>query len=329
MTTPATVAEIDAELTGPGGPFEIETIEIDGRPTRTWKHAPHVIGDILDRGCELAGPHDLIVSGDERLRHDTHRDQARRLAHVLVDEFGVRKGDRVAIAMRNVPEWSVAFFAAVLAGAIATPLNAFWKGGELAFALEDAEPRVLIADGERFERLAEWLAALRGVALLGTHLDDRKTDVPLPSGLVALDALLEGEACPLDIEIDSDDLATIFYTSGTTSHPKGVLGTHRNMCANAVSSQFVAARGARRAGLAPSGAPSPRSVVLVRVPLFHGTWVPLGPGGPGLVRRDRRAHAEAGPAERARSHRARARHQRDRGTDDGVGPRELTERRAA
>ena len=271
MTTPATVAEIDAELTGPGGPFEIETIEIDGRPTRTWKHAPHVIGDILDRGCELAGPHDLIVSGDERLRHDTHRDQARRLAHVLVDEFGVRKGDRVAIAMRNVPEWSVAFFAAVLAGAIATPLNAFWKGGELAFALEDAEPRVLIADGERFERLAEWLAALRGVALLGTHLDDRKTDVPLPSGLVALDALLEGEACPLDIEIDSDDLATIFYTSGTTSHPKGVLGTHRNMCANAVSSQFVAARGARRAGLAPSGAPSPRSVVLVPVPLFHGT----------------------------------------------------------
>ena len=190
---------------------------------------------------------------------------------MLVDEFGVRTGDRVAIAMRNVPEWSVAFFAAVLAGAIATPLNAFWTGGELAFALEDAEPRVVIADGERFERLTESLAALRGVALLGTRLDDRKTDVPLPSGIAALDALLEGEADPLDVEIDPDDLATIFYTSGTTSHPKGVLGTHRNMCTNVVSSQFVAARGARRAGLAPSGTPTPRSVVLVPVPLFHGT----------------------------------------------------------
>jgi long-chain acyl-CoA synthetase len=66
VTTPVTVAEIDAELTAPGGPFEIETVEVDGRPTRMWTDAPRVIGDILDRGCELAGPHDLVVSGDER-----------------------------------------------------------------------------------------------------------------------------------------------------------------------------------------------------------------------------------------------------------------------
>jgi long-chain acyl-CoA synthetase len=96
------------------------------------------------------------------------------------------------------------------------------------------------------------------------RLDDRKTDDPLPSGIVALDALLEGAAVPLDVEIDPDDLATICYTSGTMSHPKGVLGTHRNMCATAISSQFVAARGARRAGLTPAVFPTPRCVTASR-----------------------------------------------------------------
>jgi acyl-CoA synthetase (AMP-forming)/AMP-acid ligase II len=264
------VAEVDSVLTGPGGLFEIETIEIDGRPTRMWKDAPRVIGDILDRGCELAATRDLLVLGDERLTHEVHRDQARRLAVALVEKFGVGKGDRVAIATRNVPEWSVAFFASVMAGAIATPLNAFWNSAELAFAIADAEPTVLIADGERFERLSDATDALRGTALIGTRLDYRKTDTPLPTGIIHLTELLKGRSTTPGVNIEPDDLATIFYTSGTTSHPKGVLGTHRNMCANVVSTQFVAARGAMRAGVrSPSAAPPP--VVLVPVPLFHGT----------------------------------------------------------
>ena len=208
--------------------------------------------------------------GDERLTHEAHRDQAHRLAVVLVEEFGVRKGDRVAIATRNLPEWSVVFFASVMAGAIATPLNAFWNGAELAFAIADAEPAVLIADGERFERLSGAADALHGTALIGTRLDDRKTDTPLPSGIIDLAELLEGRSTTPRVNIEPDDLATIFYTSGTTSRPKGVLGTHRNMCANVVSTQFVAARGAMRAGVrSPSVAAPP--VVLVPVPLFHGT----------------------------------------------------------
>jgi len=264
------VAEVDSVLTGPGGLFEIETIEIGGRRTRMWKDAPRVIGDIVERGCELAATRDLLVLGDERLTHEAHRDQAHRLAVVLVEEFGVRKGDRVAIATRNLPEWSVVFFASVMAGAIATPLNAFWNGAELAFAIADAEPAVLIADGERFERLSGAADALHGTALIGTRLDDRKTDTPLPSGIIDLAELLEGRSTTPGVNIEPDDLATIFYTSGTTSRPKGVLGTHRNMCANVVSTQFVAARGAMRAGVrSPSVAAPP--VVLVPVPLFHGT----------------------------------------------------------
>jgi long-chain acyl-CoA synthetase len=264
------VAEVDSVLTAPGGLFEIETIEIGGRATRMWKDAPRVIGDIVERGCELNPTRDLLVLGDERLTHEAHRDQVHRLAVALMEEFGVRKGDRIAIATRNRPEWSVVFFASVMAGAIATPLNAFWNSAELAFAITDAEPAVLIADGERFERLSGATDALHGIALIGTRLDDRKTDTPLPSGIIDLAELLEGRSTTPRVNIEPDDLATIFYTSGTTSHPKGVLGTHRNMCANVVSTQFVAARGAMRAGVrSPTTAAPP--VVLVPVPLFHGT----------------------------------------------------------
>jgi len=270
MTVPS-VREIDVELTAPGAPFEIETVSVHGRAMRAWKGAPRSIGEILDRGCELAGPRDLLVLGDERLTHEQHREAVQRLAAALVDEFGVRKGDRVAIATRNLPEWSVAFFASVVAGAIAAPLNAFWNGAELAFGLEDSEPKVLIADGERFERLAEAADALFGIALVGTRLDDRKTDAPLPDGIVGLASLLDRPGAAPDVVIDPDDLATIFYTSGTTSRPKGVLGTHRNMCNNVVSTQFVQARGARRAGVPLPTGPSEPPVVLVPVPLFHGT----------------------------------------------------------
>jgi acyl-CoA synthetase (AMP-forming)/AMP-acid ligase II len=265
------VREIDELLCAPGGRFEIEVVEIDGRPTRVWKHAPRTLGDLLDLGAASGDDRDFLVLDDERLSHREHRDRALRLANALVDDFGVRKGDRVAIAMRNVPEWSVAFFAAVYAGAVAVALNAFWNGAELAFGIEDAAPRVLLADGERFERLLDHLDELDGVALIGTHLDDRKTDAPLPERIVPFESLLDRAAQRPTVDLHPDDLATILYTSGTTSHPKGVLGTHRNICSSVLSMEFVTARGMMRAGLEPPLPAMPPSVTLMPVPLFHGT----------------------------------------------------------
>jgi acyl-CoA synthetase (AMP-forming)/AMP-acid ligase II len=255
----------------PGGRFEIEVVEIAGRPTRAWKHASRSLGDLLDRGAEAGGERDFLVLGDERLSHREHHDRVLRLAAALVEDFGVQKGDRVAIAMRNVPEWSIAFFAAAYAGAIAVALNAFWNGSELAFGIRDAAPRVLVADGERFERLLGYDEALDDVALVGTRLDDRKVDEPLPDRIVALESLLTGRAERPPVDVAPDDLATILYTSGTTSHPKGVLGTHRNICTNIVSIEFVAARAMMRAGVEPPLPEMPRAVTLLPVPLFHGT----------------------------------------------------------
>jgi acyl-CoA synthetase (AMP-forming)/AMP-acid ligase II len=177
----------------------------------------------------------------------------------------------VAIAMRNLPEWSIAFFAATMVGAIAVPLNAFWNGAELPFAHADGTPTVQIADGQRLERLREHTDALASIALVGTRLDDRKTAEPLPEGIVEFDSLLDREPLAHAVAVAPDDYATILYTSGTTSHPKGVLGTHRNMCANLVSLTYVGARGAARAGSPPRATPPTPPVVLLPVPLFHGT----------------------------------------------------------
>jgi long-chain acyl-CoA synthetase len=273
MSDVLSVREIDERLCAPGEPFEIETIEIDGRATRMWKHAPRSLAELLERGSRIGGPRDFIVLGDERMTHAQHHEQVLRLAAAFVDEMGVRKGDRVAIAMRNVPEWSVAFFAVAVAGAIAVPLNAFWNGAELAFAIDDCAPKVLLADGERLERLTAQQQSLARTTVVGCRLDDRKTDDPLPAGVIALDSLLARPTTgPPAVEIDPDDLATIFYTSGTTSHPKGVLGTHRNICANVVSLRYATARAAMRAGRTPpTDSSSPPAVVLVPVPLFHAT----------------------------------------------------------
>ncbi len=264
------VRDVDAQLTAPGGPFEIEQVEVDGRPVRVWARAPRTIGDLLARGRELSPDRPFLILGDERMTHAEHSNRVAALASALVHRFGVGPGDRVAIAMRNLPEWSVAFFATTLLGAIAVPLNAFWNGAELAFALEDSEAEVLIADGERLERLADQHDAIAGVALIGTRLDDRKTDALLSPGIVEFDALLDGSPAP-DVAVHPDDLATIFYTSGTMDRPKGVLGTHRNICNIVVGLQFVAARGMARAGIDPAAVQRQAPVVLLPVPLFHGS----------------------------------------------------------
>lgn len=272
MSDIPSVRDIDARLTAAGELFEIETVNVNGLPVRTWKNAPRNLAEVLDRGRQAGGDRDFIVLGEERVTHAEHYDLVCRLADALVSEFGVEKGDRVAIAMRNLPEWSVAFFAATIVGAIAVPLNAFWNGAELAFGLGDCEPKVLLADGERIERLVPHWEELADLTVIGTRLDDRKTSSPMPDGIRSYESVLgRGSAPPPPVDVAPDDLATIFYTSGTTSHPKGVLGTHRNICCNLMSLMYVGARGTARAGVDPSSVARPPAVVLVPVPLFHAT----------------------------------------------------------
>src|SRR3954454_21797536 len=135
--------------------------------------------------------------------------------------------------MRNYPEWSVAFWAVAAAGGVVVPLNAWWTAPELVYGFEDSGSKVVFLDEERAGRLADDLPAL---GLAGVIV--AKAQGTLPSGIERFEDVLgdvPADATLPDIDIQPEDLATIFYTSGTTGKPKGALGTQLNICSNLLS----------------------------------------------------------------------------------------------
>jgi len=263
------IAQATMLLTAPGAPFEMETVTIGGRPTRTWKNAPPTLQHCFALG-RAHGERIFLVNEDERISFEAFARAAIHLSGHL-KALGIGKGDRVAIAMRNIPEWPVAFYAAQLVGAIATPLNAWWTGGELEYGLADSGAAALIADIERWERAAPHMAALPELKhILVSRGGDSSLEAVIgaPSGW----ANLPDVPTPAPF-LEPEDDATIFYTSGTTGKPKGALGTHRNICCNILSSGFSAARSyLRRGETPPAPDPSaPQKATLLSVPFFHAT----------------------------------------------------------
>lgn len=252
-------AQVQAQLTGPGQLFEIEEIGDSG--VRTWKHAPAHFRALLETS-RFHGEQVFLVYEDEHITFEEHFRRAATLATRLVEEYGVTKGDRVAIAMRNYPEWVVSFSAALAAGAIAVPLNAWWTEAELAYGVSDSGAKVLIADGERAVRLAS-----TGVPLIVTRGE-------VPEGARAYEDVMgevTAEAKLPDVELFPEDPATIFYTSGTTGQPKGALGSHRNLGQSPMTVAYGLMRAVTMAGKDPGEAASVRRVTLLTVPLFHVT----------------------------------------------------------
>ncbi|HSS08821.1 MAG TPA: class I adenylate-forming enzyme family protein, partial [Acidimicrobiales bacterium] len=272
------IAETNAALTAPGQMFEMAEVTIRALPYRVWKNAPSSLRVVLEMSRGF-GDRTFLVYEDERTSFDDHFRQAATLAHRLIERYGVAKGDRVAIAMRNFPEWAVSFWAAAAAGAIVVPLNAWWTGPELEYGLADSGAKVLVADGQRLERLASHLPNLGDLtAVMGVRTTEDGRSWQIPDGVddyqdVLGDVLGSAEAALPDVALEPEDDATIFYTSGTTGRPKGALGTHRNICGNLVSLVFSGARAAMRsaAGTTPVVAADGQSAYLLSVPFFHAT----------------------------------------------------------
>ena len=265
------IGEAEAVLCAAGAPFEMETVEIGGIPTRAWKNALPTLAALVEAG-RAHGDRTFVVYEDERVSFEGWFRAVSALAHHL-RASGVGKGDRVALAMRNLPEWSVAFFAATAIGAICVPLNAWWTGAELAYGLGNSGAKVLICDAERLARIAGHRDALPGLEQVLVS----RCDAAPPEGSTRLEEIIGPPSHYVDLpdrdlpEIDlaPDDDATIFYTSGTTGNPKGALGTHRNLLTNIVSSGYNGARTFLRRGEAPPE-PTPK-VLLTVIPLFHVT----------------------------------------------------------
>lgn len=265
--------EAEARLTAPGAPFAITTVDIRGVPTRIWEKAPPTLRDLF-RIARSHGDKTFVVYRDERVTFTGFARAATTLALALTGA-GIRKGDRVAIALRNLPEWPVSYFGALLAGAIATPLNAWWTGPELAYGLQHSGARMLIADGERFARIAPHLSecpALERVFTIRMEPNPRATPLADLLGPSTEWGALPELPLP-DIALDPEDDATLFYTSGTTGKPKGAVGTHRAAATTVMAYPYSASRSALRRGEAPPkpDPAAPQRVALLVIPLFHVT----------------------------------------------------------
>ena len=269
--------EVLAKLTS-SGPFEIEEDHSLGYAIRIYRNAPRSMRAILESTRQF-GDRDFMVYGDEVVSFAQHLRQAGALADFLLQK-GVRKGDRVAIGMRNYPEWITSFWACQAIGAVVVAINAWWTEAEISYALDDSGAIALIVDGERLERLGPTLQRRNLKALIVARrngLGDEGIDFSEVTRN-ASDQLPQAEISP-------SDYSTILYTSGTTGKPKGAVATQRNHITNYMNSLLggALARGMLGDFSTPSLKDAPQLGVLQTFPFFHiggmsGLYVTTGTG---------------------------------------------------
>ncbi|MCZ6829143.1 MAG: class I adenylate-forming enzyme family protein [Gammaproteobacteria bacterium] len=256
------------ELIQPGQMFEITTVEVAGNELKAFALAPGSLRDIW-MGTVGHAAADYLVYEKERWTYQQAHDQVASIAAWLAAN-GVQQHDRVAISMRNYPEWMLAYWAIVSMGAVAVGLNAWWVPEELDYGLKDSEPKVLICDSERLQRFAGIKESFPDLKVVAVRTDDA------PAGVVAWSELIATEPAMPDPTIDPEDDACVFYTSGTTGHPKGAQLTHRGCVNNLFSVMFSnvvqSAATAKVKGDAPADPlAGGQQSAIVATPLFHVT----------------------------------------------------------
>jgi acyl-CoA synthetase (AMP-forming)/AMP-acid ligase II len=242
--------------------FAVGEAEIRGNQYRVFKNAPSSLVGVFKFGASH-GDRDFLLYEDERLSFREAWDQTCRLANALAREFGVGKGDRVAIAMRNYPEWCISYMAIISLGAVAVPLNAWWKSDELRYGLKDCGAKLIIVDAKRLEYILPYKKELDLTLVLarggGAGADFSFEDLMARAT----------DATPPQADIAPDDDFSIVYTSGSTGNPKGVILTHRGALTTLFSWAFVAtAIKEARGGVGLFG---DDPGILLAVPLFHVT----------------------------------------------------------
>ena len=260
-----TFLEANTAVTGPGQIFELIDGEVRGVKMKVFKNAPAHLGQVF-AGSRGHGDKTFLVYEDEIITFAQAADRIDALASLLVNTYGVKKGDRVAVAMRNFPEWVMSFAAIISVGAINVSMNSWWTEDEMDFALEDSGATVLICDQPRFD-IGAASCVKKNIKVLVVRAEKL-----LPAGVDKWEDVLPlGDAHP-GADISPDDDATILYTSGTTGRPKGAVSTHRaiisSIMAFSARSTIFQMSGTKLKDV--DGPEIPTSFILI-VPLFHVT----------------------------------------------------------
>jgi long-chain acyl-CoA synthetase len=268
------------ELTAPGSRFAVTEIDVRGHPCKVFAAALSDMRALWESTTPFAD-RTYVVYEDERYTYGEVAAQVRSLARVLSDTHGVGSGDRVAIAMRNYPEWVVAYWAIVCVGASVVGMNAWWTPTEMQYGLLDSTPKVLIADDERLDRVLQVLGNVRAERPM--HILSVRSERALPDDASRWADEIRPADAPMTLpeaSIDPDDDVCIFYTSGTTGFPKGAQITHRGSIHNAMNMVFMTAAAtlgmakAADAGDAEAERAVPSTVppvTMAPTPLFHVT----------------------------------------------------------
>jgi acyl-CoA synthetase (AMP-forming)/AMP-acid ligase II len=251
-----------AQLTAPTAPFEVITVDVDDVPLKAFKNAETSLGVYLSAGRNHGDALFLQYQG-EAYSYAQFFKTVDQLCDWMIHTQGIVKGDKVAIAMRNRPEWLLGFVATIMVGAVAVPLNSWGKAQELTQGLNDSDARLVFCDRERLAFIREHSAELPAVTV-----DAERGENTTP--LSDIEARSVPDA-PLCIEVGAHDPAILMFTSGTSGRPKGALLSHFNCCQALMNIEFIAAgtymtnSEAMNKQLASSTTPK----TLLAVPLFH------------------------------------------------------------
>ncbi|MEE2878139.1 MAG: class I adenylate-forming enzyme family protein [Pseudomonadota bacterium] len=271
------ISDANKRLAAPGTPLAVSDGVVDGVPMKVYSEGPPTLRFLVEASA-MHAERDFLIYENERATYSAHLKAVSHMAHALKDKYGVQKGDRVAVIMRNYPQWPVAFFAALSIGAVATPMNSWWTGEELEYGLKNCGAKVAVIDPQIFERIRTHLDELPDLeaVIIARETEEERNDPRVHNfedivGETNEWASLEALSLP-QVEVTPDDPATIMYTSGTTGKPKGALATHRAVIANFLNSMSCQARMYLRRGEAlPEPDPSVQRASLLSIPFFHAT----------------------------------------------------------